>query len=1113
MHTPEPRRVRNSGGDAEGTTPRVESNSVTPTPRAGFLRRGDTASSGTLHGAIAAGPSVLFDEESGTAVALDVSPQPSQLSQQLHPAYPAGAQPRLPRQRPRFHTVQDLDVALHQAIEGKINSRNAWASKEASDLLEGITHTIETTLDAASADDYSGFAKAATVVEGCSKVWTSRVDSTYQQSNQMVQRLLRKDETSGKGPEEGEDGAEDGDEDAPQSQRNKSRSRSAAATAAAAAAGATRTLALDATEINLDSKSRTALTQTGVNAQFRAITSKFDQGNAQGLLMNNAPIGRAGNIILDVDYSLMPAAVMAAGRVSGGRGSNSRRNAQTAGANTAAVTTVVGEGDAEADPKAAASRTSQHAAVEHDGAVYESVLDFPPYAGVNVAAGSDSAGGAVSSPSQPASARASLAFSQRGSSGGLQADTRASQASQLDPLLVLPHTSSSSPPTADFEEGWLGGEGGAAPAAAAKPAVDSDDDDDNNNDYGSWGGDGGEDETADNSLAVTTATSGSARDLGLEARHLVSGVTEMEAMDTLFHGHTQLALEAEDPTSWCPLSEVAKNPLADGLGRSELSRLHREHRFTQSQKSSGGAVVGGPASALDGGPSSPVTKRGRREKTVAFQLPDAAGRSGASSGSESLVLLTGAASDPQGDAALRQATTAARNITPLGKQLLLAKDAAHAVVAFTQSTVQRSKAEQAGLVLAEPPEPGKTIPSYMPYPVHTQDYFQPFSTSLTQWNLLRKSATGRLIDSSGGATATTGNENNSVAGGGEGKSSGHRLGHYGANDDDDDRDGGFREADMPVEFFPGGAEVEGDDGAAAGGDYDDYADLYGPDDAGSDEADEEGRYVREGFRNSAEARLLAQVDLAATAAVVAASARSSSGSAARSSGGESGALADPLALLQVLSSPEATIPNQVDVVRLRQLMWDALQGHLAANQQEKAGDLTDLRSGGGGAAGEAAGTSDAQSGQRLNAPATTKTAVKAHAQAVLDRIRKRARAAEAESSEDDAEESEKEGGGGAQHAAKRRVDDRQPPTTAATAEVASSKVTVPPRVALTRFTDVVRSVLPHIGSVSSTNTLSPAFFFFSILFLANEHNVVLQNVESLDDLRACGIARRVGEKA
>ncbi|KPI84504.1 hypothetical protein ABL78_6439 [Leptomonas seymouri] len=1139
MLTPEPRRTRNSGGGAESVTPLVDSTNVTPTPRAGYLRRGDTT---TLHGALAAGPSVLFDEETGTAVAADASPQPSQLTQQL-----ASGPTRLPRQRPRFHTVQDLDVALNQAIEGKINSRNAWASKEASDLLEGITHTIETTLDAASADDYSGFAKAATVVEGCSKVWTSRVDSTYQQSNQMVQRLLRKDDTSSKVPEEEGDGAEEDDDGTQRSQRNKSRSRSAAA-----AAAATRTLALDATEINLDSKSRTALTQTGVNAQFRAITSKFDQGNAQGLLMNNAPLGRAGNIILDVDYSLLPTPAKAAGRVSGGRGSGRQGGSHAAAAEPTVPTSLRGDNsagmDADADSSTAASRTSQHATVERDLAVYESVADLPPYAGVTVVVGPGTASPS-SSPNQPSSARASFAFSQHGgavNNNNSSSSTRASQANQLDPLLLLPHTSSSSSPrnlnledghrlySSNAEAGQLGEGRPGGSAGGVGRGEEGDGSDGGYGDYGDWGDGGGDaeednnDDTpyttesvrvgADGSDSRNTASSNIggtvARDTGLEARHLVSGVAEMEAMDTLFHGHTQLALEAEDPTSWCPLSVVAKNPLAGALGQSELSRLHREHRFTQPQKphmgltGAGGGVTGADSLLKPESPTSPATKRTRKDRTVVFQLPDTASLQ-IHAGPSRTTFTTKA--ELLEDGALRQATTVARNLSPLGKQLLLGKDAAHNVVAYTQSAVQRVKAEQAGLLLPEAPIPGKAIPSYMPYPIRTQDYFQPFSTTLTQWNLLRKSATGRLIDGNGSSTnsgmAMTGPAQHHSAHL-HGGTTGHRLGYgglegsgAGADDVDDDDDDGtgtgygcYREADMPVEFFPGGAEVEdADDG--------DCADPYGPEDNSMNGDDaEERRYVQEGFRSSSDARLLAQVELATTTATAARHSADPLSFSGRSSGGSNteGLLSDPMELLQVLNPPEATIPSQVDVVRLRQIMWEALQGHLTANQQEKAVDLAALRSGAAGVTSVDA-DEDAQ-GLRKGGPVVAKTAVKAHAQAVLDIIRKRARPAaeEEETSSDEGEEGKQLAGGKPGDALALLAD-------AAAAKTGAADIVV------TKFSDVVCSVLPHIASISTTNTLSPAFFFFSVLFLSNEHNVVLQNVETLDDLRVCGIARGVGQ--
>ncbi|KAK7201485.1 Condensin complex subunit 2 [Novymonas esmeraldas] len=1105
MHTPEPRPRNSGGGGAPSTTPRAESNNVTPTPRPMLLRRGggeDTGDTGALHGTIAVGPSLVFDEESGTAMPLDASPQPSQLTQLRHTQQQQQQQQRLPgaarlpRQRPRFHTVQDLDVALHQAIEGKITSRNAWASKEASDLLEGITHTIEKTLDAAAEDDYAGFAKAATVVEGCSKVWTSRVDSTYQQSNQMVQRLLRKDSAPGRqlGGDDDDDGdagdgtGDEGQQQQQQQQQQRAKSRARSATGAVAA---TRTLAMGAAEINLDSKSRLALTQTGINAQFRAITSRFDQGNAQGLLMHNAPLGRAGNLVLDVDYSLMSSAAAVAG---GG----SRRGSGRVSGTTAPP------------PLTAAARVSQHAAVELDAAVYDSVADLPSYRGVAVALSSAGSSHSPGGLEPPASTPERV-----GSVGG---DAHAHPAGVMDPLLLLPHTA---PPPQDrhdlarasFKAETRGGSGVVSEDGRDGRAAPRGVDDAADAAVADWEGgddaaaeDAGEDWQgaidANEDLDDDGGDGDDVSDRGAEARRLVSGVAEMERMDTLFHGHTQLALEAEDPASWCPLSDVSANPLKGVQGLSELSRLHREHRFTQSQRG-GGTGAGDTQRRTDSGgcaeaPSSPVAaaRRARKERTVVFQLPGSPTCPGAVATAPTFSTSATALPD---DGALRQAATAARNITPLGKQLLLAKDAGRAVQTYTQSAVQRSAAEAAGLVLPAPPLPGRTIPSYMPVPVHTRHFFQFFTTPLTHWNLLRKSATGRLIDGDAAAAdASHGMAMSTLStlGGPTGGLASRRTSGGGDGADDEDGGGGV-DAVMPVEFIPGGAEVEARDGGEAGGDYADYADLYGPDD-GHDDDDDDRRYVQEGFRSSAEARLLAQMDVSAAAATAAAATGSGHLSPRSSSSSGGGALvSDPLELLKVLHSPEATIPNQVDVVRLRQLMWEALQGHLEAHQQDKVADLAVLRSAG---AAEEAGAAPVQSG--------TKQVVRAHAQAVLSRLRKRARAAE-DDDDDDGEEQPRRPPqpvpGVADSAGAEARLAAVPDAAAATEAAAAAKV------ALTRFSDVVRPVLPHVATVSTTRTLSPAFFFFSILFLANEHNVVLQSVEGLDDLAVCGIARRVGE--
>lgn len=259
-----------------------------------------------------------------------------------------------------------MEEGLQLAHDGKVSARNAWDVK----VLEGMSDSVRAFLasnggggggggaagnggagsgggpsgapnggDAANAsigsaggaDQYQAFSKAATLVEGGAKVWSHRVESTYLLSNQVVRRLLRND----RGPEadagaDGE-GGEGGD---------------AAAAAAAAAAQrrkrrpAARTLADGADEISTDggpAAVAAAARRAGLNpdagvgagggasaalaaggsggggggfgaggfsASFRCLTEQFDQGHAQGLLLNTVRMGDRGDLRFDADWPL-----------------------------------------------------------------------------------------------------------------------------------------------------------------------------------------------------------------------------------------------------------------------------------------------------------------------------------------------------------------------------------------------------------------------------------------------------------------------------------------------------------------------------------------------------------------------------------------------------------------------------------------------------------------------------------------------------------------------------------------------------------------------------------------------------------------------------------------
>ena len=185
------------------------------------------------------------------------------------------------------------------ALQGKVTQKNAWSIH----LIEGMQDTVAQCLSSRGMDQYTQFTKVAHVVEGGAKVWTHRVDSTFLLSTQMVKRLLR-NEVSREGDKED---AEERD-NSMNSARLRRQRRAAMGIPA-------RTLANEE-EIDIAcSQLRSGAscgghqepgmkgTLTSQAALFRAITEKFDQGHAGGLLLNNTPMGAAGNLVLDRDYS------------------------------------------------------------------------------------------------------------------------------------------------------------------------------------------------------------------------------------------------------------------------------------------------------------------------------------------------------------------------------------------------------------------------------------------------------------------------------------------------------------------------------------------------------------------------------------------------------------------------------------------------------------------------------------------------------------------------------------------------------------------------------------------------------------------------------------------
>ncbi|THH28569.1 hypothetical protein EUX98_g5607 [Antrodiella citrinella] len=165
-----------------------------------------------------------------------------------------------------------LDVKSHKfeewmkmATDNKINAANSWNF-----ALIDYFHDMSLLRD--KSDNSINFQRASCTLDGCVKIWTSRVDSVGTETGKLLSNLANE----GRG--EGEDGADsdnpDG-QDPSQTQRKRKTRRPES------------TLAKDAAQL----RSKKLDLEFSVDPLFRKTCADFDEGGAQGLLMNHLSLG------------------------------------------------------------------------------------------------------------------------------------------------------------------------------------------------------------------------------------------------------------------------------------------------------------------------------------------------------------------------------------------------------------------------------------------------------------------------------------------------------------------------------------------------------------------------------------------------------------------------------------------------------------------------------------------------------------------------------------------------------------------------------------------------------------------------------------------------------
>ncbi|GAC99668.1 condensin complex subunit 2 [Pseudozyma hubeiensis SY62] len=171
---------------------------------------------------------------------------------------------------------------MKMATDNKINSTNTWSF-----ALIDYFHDMSL-LRNESGDGSINFQKASCTLDGCVKVWTSRVDSVVVETGKLLSGLqddldqaTRKDKRGG---QEGEDDdADDDDEDGSgNSTRKRKRNKEA-------------TLAKTFGHIQIK-KFELEFT---VDPLFKKTSADFDEGGASGLLMNHLGVDSSMAVIFD----------------------------------------------------------------------------------------------------------------------------------------------------------------------------------------------------------------------------------------------------------------------------------------------------------------------------------------------------------------------------------------------------------------------------------------------------------------------------------------------------------------------------------------------------------------------------------------------------------------------------------------------------------------------------------------------------------------------------------------------------------------------------------------------------------------------------------------------
>ncbi|KAJ6145289.1 hypothetical protein N7470_009184 [Penicillium chermesinum] len=176
----------------------------------------------------------------------------------------------------RVPILANFEEWMKMATDNKINANNSWNF-----ALIDYFHDMSLLKEG----DGVNFQKASCTLDGCVKIYTSRVDSVATETGKLLSGLAdSRDKRARDTDADGEDGDEDeeGEDGAPRKSRKKTRSHEA-------------TLAPSFASLQL----KKFELEFAVDPLFKKASADFDEGGAKGLLLNHLAIDSFGRIVFD----------------------------------------------------------------------------------------------------------------------------------------------------------------------------------------------------------------------------------------------------------------------------------------------------------------------------------------------------------------------------------------------------------------------------------------------------------------------------------------------------------------------------------------------------------------------------------------------------------------------------------------------------------------------------------------------------------------------------------------------------------------------------------------------------------------------------------------------